>query len=231
MIRRACAFPLFLFASLMTMGGQTTVSGAVQVVNEKGLPQPSANVVIWLVPLDTAPPAPPLQRTYRLTQKDKHFSPHLLVVPLGASVQFPNKDPFFHNVFSVYNGTRFDLGLYESGSSKMVRFNRPGPSYIFCNIHPEMSAVVLALNTPYFAVSDTLGNYRIEGIPVGHYELNLWSDSGRPEQFKELARGLTVPTTGLQLPAIKITQRPSMAEHHKNKFGKDYEPAPDYRLP
>ena len=76
---------------------------------------------------------------------------------LGSAVLFPNEDPFFHNVFSVYEGTRFDLGLYESGSSKEVRFNRPGPSYIFCNIHPEMSAVIMVMTTPYYATTDADG--------------------------------------------------------------------------
>ena len=87
-------------------------------------------------------------------QKDKTFTPHLLVIPTGSTVDFPNLDPFFHNVFSEFNGKRFDLGLYESGSSRTVHFDHDGVSYIFCNIHPEMSAVIVTLSTPYFGVSD-----------------------------------------------------------------------------
>ena len=104
-------------------------------------------MVVWLTPLkpDGRPAATGHPGPFRLVQKDKMFTPHLLVVPTGTSVEFPNEDPFFHNVFSLFNGQRFDLGLYESGTSRAVRFDREGVSYIFCNIHPEMGAVVLAL--------------------------------------------------------------------------------------
>ena len=90
----------------------------------------------------------------RLVQKNKSFEPHILVVPAGSMVEFPNRDPFFHNVFSLFEGKRFDLGLYEAGTSRMVRFDRPGISYIFCNIHPEMSAVVITMATPLYAISN-----------------------------------------------------------------------------
>ena len=96
---------------------------------------------------------------YRLLQKDKTFTPHLLVIPTGSSVDFPNLDPFYHNVFSLFNGKRFDLGLYESGSSRTVHFDHDGVSYIFCNIHPEMSAVIVTLSTPYFGVSAANGEH------------------------------------------------------------------------
>src|SRR5207244_5963197 len=97
------------------------------------------------------PPAqPPLaQPRAQLLQKKKSFSPHMVVIQVGSAVEFPNQDPFFHNVFSLFEGRRFDLGLYEAGATRSVVFNRPGISYIFCNIHPEMSAVVVTLKTPY----------------------------------------------------------------------------------
>ena len=96
--------------------------------------------------------APATGKTYTLLQKNKRFSPHLLIVPVGSVVHFPNADPFFHNVFSEFEGRRFDLGLYQAGSSKEITFGREGVSYIFCNIHPEMSAVVIALSTPFYSV-------------------------------------------------------------------------------
>src|SRR6202035_4722333 len=89
----------------------------------------------------------------QLVQRNKAFEPHVLVVQAGTLVQFPNKDPFFHNVFSLFNGKRFDLGFYEAGSSKSVRFDRPGVSFLFCNIHEEMSAAIVAVDTPYFGSS------------------------------------------------------------------------------
>jgi hypothetical protein len=96
----------------------------------------SAGVVVWLVPMqpDSRPATNGHTGPFRLLQKDKMFTPHLLVVPTGSSVEFPNQDPFFHNVFSLFNGKRFDLGLYDSGTSRAVHFDREGVSYIFCNI-------------------------------------------------------------------------------------------------
>src|SRR5579871_6424475 len=132
------------------------------------------NIVLWLSPLQAGAtrPAAAHSTTYRLVQKNKQFSPHLLVVPTGASVEFPNEDPFFHNVFSLFNGKRFDLGLYESGTTRSVRFDREGVSYIFCNIHPEMGAVVLSLSTPYYGISTASGLVVIHNVPPGSYRLN-----------------------------------------------------------
>ena len=107
----------------------------------------------------------------RLTQRNKSFEPHLLVMPVGSVVEFPNRDPFFHNVFSLFEGKRFDLGLYEAGSTREVTFSKPGISFIFCNIHAEMSAVIIALDTPYYGVSNHHGDVVIPSVPVGHYTL------------------------------------------------------------
>src|SRR5579872_3539096 len=122
-----------------------------------------ADVVVWLSPLDHAarPAATVSAHIPQLVQRNKAFEPHVLVVQAGTLVQFPNKDPFFHNVFSLFNGKRFDLGLYEAGSSKTIRFDRPGVSFLFCNIHEEMSAVIVAVDTPYFAVSDRGGHISV----------------------------------------------------------------------
>lgn len=230
-MRRHFFLSTAFFLSSVLLAAQAQVSGNVRVAAEHGSRVDNSSVVVWLQPLDAPQPKPQQQRTYRLTQKDKHFSPHLLVIPLGASVEFPNKDPFFHNVFSVYNGTRFDLGLYESGSSKLVKFSRPGPSYIFCNIHPEMSAVVLALSTPYYAVTDKAGDFAIENVPAGDYELQVWAERAQPDELKKLSRKVTIAGTQVRLEAMNIATAPSMAEGHKNKFGQDYEPAPTYKLP
>ena len=112
-------------------------------------------------------------------QKNKSFHPSLLVIPVGGKVEFPNHDPFFHNVFSLFEGKRFDLGLYESGTTRFVQFDKPGVSFIFCNIHAEMSAVVIALATPYYAISDSRGDLSIPNVPPGRYELQVFHTCGR----------------------------------------------------
>ncbi len=219
-----------LLASCLSGAQTETVAGKV-VIQQNGKPIPSAaGAVVWLTPVKGEAPRPP-EKVFRLVQKNKHFSPHLLVVPIGSAVLFPNEDPFFHNVFSVYEGTRFDLGLYESGSSKEVRFNRPGASYIFCNIHPEMSAVIMVMTTPYYATTNAAGDYSIEAVPPGDYEFSVWYESALPEQFKQLQRRVTIPATNARLDPVTVQAAPSLAVNHKNKYGQDYERQPRYPLP
>ena len=125
------------------MTARVTVTGG----NSKAKRESKAgDVVLWLTPLegvDQPLPASFTQQPPRLVQLNKSFQPHILVVPVGSVVEFPNHDPFFHNVFSLFEGKRFDLGLYEAGTTRDVRFDKVGISYIFCNIHPQMSAVIL----------------------------------------------------------------------------------------
>jgi hypothetical protein len=130
--------------------------GRVDVVHRSKSKSGSADVVVWLTPLQPVD-APPPAHLARLVQRDKRFSPHVIAIRVGSEIDFPNQDPFFHDVFSIYRGKPFDLGLYESGSSRKVRFSQAGVSYIFCNIHPGMSAAVVAVPTPYFAVTGSDG--------------------------------------------------------------------------
>src|SRR5512142_455138 len=163
----------------MAVGQQVTVTGQVEVAAPPHHPHSPADVVVWLRPQEGTVPVQvtdiPEQHP-SLTQKSKSFSPHLLVVQVGTVVEFPNRDPFFHNVFSLFEGKRFDLGLYEAGSTRTVHFDKPGISYIFCNIHPQMSAVVIALSTPYFAISTRSGEITVPNVPPGRYVLNVWSE-------------------------------------------------------
>jgi hypothetical protein len=190
---------------------------------QKGTPS-SADVVVWLTPMqpDPRPSSTGHPGPFRLAQKDKMFMPHLLVVPKGSSVDFPNEDPFFHNVFSLFNGKRFDLGLYESGTSRAVRFDREGVSYIFCNIHPEMGAVVLALSTPYYAVSTASGTVAIPNVPPGNYRLHVWSEAAQSANPVDAERTVLVGTALVHLGEIALKGATDPMEHHKNKFGEDY---------
>jgi plastocyanin len=187
-----------------------------------------AQTVAWLIPEgnDAARDPAVEPRTYRMVQKNKQFDPHLLVIPVGSLVEFPNLDPFFHNVFSLYNGKRFDLGLYETGSRRSVRFDREGVSYIFCNIHPEMGAVILALSTPYYAVSQE-GAITIAHVPPGRYMLNVWSENATQESENTARRQVTISAEGASLGAVTLVAAPSPVRQHTNKFGQSYLPTPD----
>jgi plastocyanin len=193
------------------------------------------NVVVWLTPADAEPTAKfvPKQRLV-LVQHHKSFEPHLLVVPVGAVVQFPNRDPFFHNVFSLFEGKRFDLGLYEAGTTRNVSFDRPGISFIFCNIHAEMSAIVVALNTPYYGISNRKGEVLIPGVPPGHYILKTWAETALPENLNALTREVEISGNNSSLGVLEITAG-MVSTAHKNKFGMDYEPpapnSPGYQQP
>jgi plastocyanin len=200
----------------------------VATAQHKGTPS-SADIVVWLTPLqpDPHPASTGHPGPFRLVQKDKMFTPHLLVVPTGSSVEFPNQDPFFHNVFSLFNGKRFDLGLYESGTSRAVRFDREGVSYIFCNIHPDMAAIVLALSTPYYAVSNVTGALTILNVPPGSYRLHLWSETAQPANPVDAEKIVQVGTSPVHLGEIVFSGAANPMEHHKNKFGEDYPPSHD----
>ncbi len=181
--------------------------------------------VLWLIPLsDPHPPVFSPHPDYVLSQKNKMFSPHLLVVPVGASVAFPNRDPFFHNVFSLFKGKRFDLGLYESGKTEYVTFSREGVSYIFCNIHPEMSAVVISLTTPLFSVADAGGHFTLPKMSAGDYEVHLWVE-GQSQIANDSVRQVHVSASHPSLGSFVLSTA-TPAAPHTNKFGQPYAPEP-----
>ncbi len=196
-----------------------------------------SEVVVWLKTVDgstgSALVTDPQHKRVQLVQKNKSFQPHLLVVPVGSEVDFPNRDPFFHNVFSLFDGKRFDLGLYEAGASSSVRFDRVGVSFLFCNIHPEMSAVVVAVDTPYYGVSDRSGTLTIPNVPDGKYEMHVWYEKSLPAELKMLTRAVNVSSKARELGTISITENSGFTLSHKNKYGQDYAspPAPAYSHP
>lgn len=214
---------------------QTTVSGRVVVLDgTTGKPLlDSSEVVLWLLPLSGVAPAttPQPKQELRLEQRHKSFIPHLLVVQVGSMVRFPNDDPFFHNVFSLFEGKRFDLGLYEAGSSRSVLFDKPGICYLFCNIHPEMSAVVVVLKTPYYAISDRAGQISISGVSPGSYELYVWNERSLPNVLRDLTREVDITESAKSLGTISVRSNPNQNMAHKNKYGRDYDnPTPPQSL-
>lgn len=199
------------------------VRGRVELLNAKAKARDgradAGGVVVWLAGEGGARP---VRARRTLTQREKRFAPHVMAVGLGTEVDFPNEDPFFHNVFSVYNGKRFDLGLYASGETRPVLFNRPGVSFIFCNIHPQMSAVVVTLETPYFAVSGPDGGFAIADVPEGSYRLGIWHERSDPEQLSAQSRAVRVEGAGVDLGAIRLSEAGYIVRPHLDKHGAEY---------
>lgn len=154
--------------------------GAVPPREKAGTASPLRDVVIYLegAPRDARPSGvhpPPV-----LTQRDERFEPHILPVTVGTTVQFPNADPVYHNVFSLAAARTFDLGRYPAGASKSVTFEQPGIVQVFCHIHSDMSAVVLVLGTPLYTVPSTDGRYSLDDVPPGDYVLVAWHERAAP---------------------------------------------------
>jgi plastocyanin len=126
-----------------------------------------------------------------MDQRDQTFVPHVLAITVGTTVDFPNSDLTFHNVFSLSKTKSFDLGRYSRGKSKAVRFDRPGVVRVFCDIHSHMSAFILVFAHRYFAVTDQAGSYSISGVPPGTYTLALWHEG----EVRE-TRAVTLPEAG-----------------------------------
>jgi plastocyanin len=126
-----------------------------------------------------------------LDQRDETFVPHVLAITTGTTVDFPNSDRIYHNVFSLSKTARFDLGRYPVGRSKAIRFDKPGIVRVFCDIHSHMNAFILVFSHPYFAMTDAAGTYRIDKVPPGTYQVIAWNEGVASEP-----RSVTVPATG-----------------------------------
>lgn len=162
---------LICLATVPVFGADLT--GTVKVAGKA-----AHNAVVWLEAPNATGQAPPARVV--LDQRNLSFSPHVLVVRVGTTVEFPNNDKVFHNVFSFRDGKKFDLGMYPKGTSRPIVFDKPGLARLFCNIHPNMAAYVMAVDTPYFAVSDERGAFSIGGVPPGRYTYHAWRPGGQP---------------------------------------------------
>jgi plastocyanin len=170
---RTTLIAVFLTFASAAGAADLDVSGVAQTA---GKPQP--NAVVWL----EASAKVPVKEGPRpvMDQRNLQFGPKVLVVPVGSTVEFPNNDRVFHNVFSFKDGKRFDLGLYPIGSRKLVQFEKAGVSRLFCNIHPQMAAYVVVVDSSYFAVSGDDGGFTLKGVPPGTYTYRAWR-AGSPE--------------------------------------------------
>lgn len=220
---RSAYLPIVLILCCAFLTAQDgTLRGKVNVLHQFKKDSDSSGAVVWLTPYDSRRLATPAT-VARLFQKNKQFLPHVLVVTVGTTIEFPNRDPFFHDVFSIYHGKPFDLGLYERGTSRRIALTRPGVSYIFCNIHPEMSAVVMVLQTPYFAVTGSDGGFQIAHLPPGSYRLEVWHELASDSEVASLSRDVEI-SSGENAAALVTLHSSDATTKHTNKYGERYAP-------
>ncbi len=201
-----------------------TVSGTVSLEGSKDKRvtqrRDYSSVVVWLEPAGEQRVSY-ARRTAVMEQKNKTFLPHVLAIPVGSSVDFPNFDPIFHNAFSNFDGQMFDVGLYPPKTSRSVRFNREGIARVFCNIHPAMSAVIVVLRTAYFDVTGKSGAYRISEVPSGDYTLKVFHERATEGTLAAASRKVRI-SGDLVIPPFAVSEACYLPLPHKNKYGKEY---------
>lgn len=211
-----CASSLAPSVAPSLASGQGTVSGRVAIQEKKGeTTSDFANTAIFLVPKGGVPRV--AESKTQMAINGRQFSPRLRVVTAGSWVEYPNQDPFSHNVFSTAVGAAFDLGIYGSGTSKSAQFKKPGAYSVYCNIHEKMTAYVVVVGTPHYTQAAADGRWTLPRVPAGKYELHVWH-----ERAGEVVTELDVPAAGLAAVDRKLDASGYKLAAHKNKFGKDY---------
>jgi plastocyanin len=195
-----------------------TLEGVVELVEEsRVLPGPGGAIVSY-EPEGGAPRPSP--HTIEVDTRGKRFLPRVSVVARGSSVAFPNRDPVFHNVFSVSPSNRFDLGRYREGQSRSARFDKPGLVRVYCNVHEQMVAYVMVVETPYHTIAAEDGRFRLDGLPSGRGTLTVWHEQG------------TLKRVPIEIPAaeplrVQLEATRAREPAHLNKFGRPYGTEPD----
>lgn len=205
---------LFLAAILVAIpavsrGG--TISGAITA--EDGL---APGTTVYVEGNSVGKAAAPVKRQ-RITQKNSAFVPSAVVTTVGVPVDFPNEDKIYHNVFSLTDGNDFDLGLYRGGVSKPMVFKKTGEVDVYCNIHPDMVAKVLVIDTPYVAEVGADGKYAITGVPAGSWVVTVWSPEHDP-----VSKTVVVGDGDADVKSDASLKRRKSSKTHLNKNGEQY---------
>jgi len=215
-MRRAvvCLLSFSLAAGTAAPLAAGTLRGQVEMLEKKGKKAKDlSEVVVWVEGPKVAPP--PAKATINMTKK--RFEPHLVVVPVGGEVAFPNMDPILHNAFSVSGENRFDLELYKKPKSRAHTFQHPGIVRVYCNIHPQMSAFVVVRDNPFWAQVGVDGRFSIDGVPAGSWVVKAWH-----ARAGEISHAVQVPEAGTSDLALTLDASRHKRVKHKNKYGKKY---------
>ena len=190
------------------------VRGRITLLDKGNRPgEDVGQAVVWLD--GSGGRAAPVQA--EISTADKAFSPHVLVVPVGSTVSFPNHDPFNHNVFSLSEERPFDLGLYGRGEARSIKLEHAGIVRVYCNVHAQMSALIVVRDGPWFAQPSGDGSFALTDVSPGQYVLHAWH-----ERASEVNRPLEVPAAGVTGIALKLDARGYRFRPHLNKFGQPY---------
>jgi plastocyanin len=193
----------------------------VSVLTPEKTTAPGAGAVVWVVDAEAAKHAAASAKA-RIASKSKRFDPHVAVVPTGGTVQFPNLDGIYHNVFSLSEKARFDLGLYRNGASRAMTFENPGLVMIYCNIHPQMAAVLVVIDGGIWSQAGEDGTAVLPRVPAGKTTVRVWDERGG-----EFTGVVDVPASGTVPLAVTLDASAWHETGHKNKYGKDYPPPDD----
>ena len=218
---RTAVMSVALLAAARGAFAQGAVSGQVNIKEKAGdETEDLANAVIYLEPSAGKPKLANTNTSIAL--QGRQFAPRVRIVTVGSKIEFPNQDPFNHNAFSKAPQGPFDTDSYGRGKTATNVFKNPGVYPIYCNVHPRMTAFVIAVGTPYFAQADKDGKFTVDKVPAGKYMIHVWHDRGG-----EQTSDLTVPQTGLSGLKYQLDATGFKLVAHKNKFGKDYANAGD----
>src|SRR5512141_1181244 len=210
------------------MAQAASFAGRVSFVTKRGQRPVVNETLVWLEP---ASPDVRLPRrapgTFQMMTRGKMLLPHVLVIPAGSTVTFPNDDPISHNLFSLSPGNTFDLGLYRRGAGKQQKFEDTGIINVYCNVHPNMSAVIHVMPTPWYTFADQNGNFSFSDIPAGKYRVVAWNEQGGTTQAPlEVGPAGAIPAAL----ARTLDSRNYSVPQPRDKTGRPYQPslAKDY---
>lgn len=218
-MKRLLPLLVVLCAVVSSEVSAASVNGRVSFVTKRGQ-RPNINeTLVWLEPASGAKVVRKAPAAARMLTRSKTLMPHVLAIPAGSTVQFPNDDPISHNLFSLSQGNTFDMGLYRKGPGKSHTFVNPGVVNLYCNVHPNMSAVIHVMPTPYYAFADPGGNFALNDVTPGRYRLVAWNEQG----------GMTSSNVNVSAAGkvdgdllLTIDSRNFRASQHTNKLGKTY---------